>query len=83
MSNSPGQAFKKAMADITPKNLLESLMKSQKHQTQHRSPAQSHSLTAINKTAQGISRHLPRQKTTTPATSYAKSRLEATRSSLN
>jgi hypothetical protein len=72
MSNSPGQVFKKAVADIAPKNLLESLTKSQKHQTQHRSPARSRSLTAINKTAQGISRQSPGQKTATRATSYAK-----------
>jgi hypothetical protein len=39
MTNSLGQAFKKATMDIAPKNLLETLTKSQKHQTQHRSPA--------------------------------------------
>jgi ATP-dependent Clp protease ATP-binding subunit ClpA len=65
-------SFLKEQQQTSPQNLLESLMKSQKHQTQHRSLTQSRSLTAINETAQGISRHSPGQKTTTPATSYAK-----------
>jgi hypothetical protein len=72
MSNSPGQASKKATTDIAPKNLLETLTKSQNHQMQHRSPARLHSLMAINETAQGISRQSPGCKSATPATSYAK-----------
>jgi hypothetical protein len=72
MSNSPGQASKKVTTDIAPKNLLETLTKSQNHQTQHRSPARSRSLTAINTTAQGISRQSPGHKSATPTTTYAK-----------
>jgi hypothetical protein len=72
MSNSPTKLSKKPATEIVPKNLLDSLTRSQKQQQQHRSPARSHSLTAINEMAQGISRHSPARKTFIPTTSYAK-----------
>jgi hypothetical protein len=72
MSNSLGQASKKVTTDIAPRNLLETLTKNQNHPTQHRSLARSRSLTAINETAQGISRQSPGRKSATPATSYTK-----------
>jgi hypothetical protein len=70
--NSPAQLSKTTVTEIVPKNLLETLTRSQKQQPQHRSLAPSRSLAAVNKTAQGISHHSPGRKNSTPAASYTK-----------
>jgi hypothetical protein len=68
MTDSPEQAQRKKANNMAPHNLMESLGKQkQTHQT----PTRSRSLTAINKTAQGITKHSPSQTTTT-STSYTK-----------
>jgi predicted flavoprotein YhiN len=68
MTDSPERAQSKKANNMAPHNLMESLVKQkQTHQT----PTRSHSLTAINKTAQRITKH-SLSRTTTTSTSYAK-----------
>jgi hypothetical protein len=83
MSNSPGQAFKKATTDITPKNLLETLTKAKtiKRNTDHwHDRAAWQQSTKLPKASPTIYLDTNQPHLQPPV---QKSRLEATRSSLN
>jgi hypothetical protein len=68
MTDSPERAQRKKANNMAPLNLMESLIK---QKPTHQTPTRSRSLTAINETAQGITKHSP-GRTTTTSTSYAK-----------